>query len=328
MSTIHLYFRTEPTKDRYFKGDRHLIGLIKKLTRRKKTSGIEKVFINLCKGFDQLNVAYDVNLPFKKIKANEPVVVLGNGRYALQGYEQPNPVIAGIALVTHPAEWPGLCKEYPVVKYLQHSEWVNNVYIPYYGVGKCELWPAGVDTEKWSSAGQSNKKFDLLVYNKIMWNETANRQKELRLPILKKLQQFGLSYHEITYGQYHEMAYHNLLQQCKGMVFLCEHESQGFAICEALSMNVPVLAWDQGFWLDPNRFKWGEVNHVPATSVPFFNDKCGIRFKNFQEFDKLIDVFWAGIKNNIFSPREYILENLTLKKSAQRMLQIISSVYK
>jgi hypothetical protein len=327
LKKIHLYFRTEPTKDRYFMGDRHLIRLIKKLTRRKKTSGVEKVFVNLGKGLDQLKVAYDVNLPFEKIKPGEPVVVLGNGKYALDGYKQPNPVIAGIALVTHPAQWPGLCEEYPVAKYLQHSAWTRNIYIPWYGADKCELWAAGIDTEKWSPAGKSIKKFDLLVYNKIMWNKQQTGD-ELRLPILKKIEQSGLSYREITYGQYQETEFHNLLQQCKGMIFLCEHESQGFAICEALSMNVPVLAWDQGFWLDPNRFTWGELNPVPASSVPFFSDKCGMRFGDPQEFDKLIEVFWAGIENNIFNPREYILETLTLKKSAERMLQIIGSVYK
>lgn len=304
-----------------------MIGLLKKIIRRKKISGVEKVFINLCKGLDQLKVAYDINLPFKKIKPAEPVVVLGNGKYALNGYKQTNPVIAGIALVTHPAQWPGLCEEYPVAKYLQHSAWTRNIYIPWYGADKCELWPAGIDTEKWSPAGTSNKKFDLLVYNKIMWNK-QQIDNELRLPILKKIEQLALSYREISYGQYEETAYHNLLSQCKGMVFLCEHESQGFAICEALSMNVPVLAWDQGLWLDPNRFTWGELNPVPASSVPFFNDKCGIRFKKFEDFEKQINIFWDGIKNDIYSPRDYILENLTLKKSAQRMLQIIGSVYR
>ena len=326
MSTIHLYFRTEPTKDRYFKGDRYLIAIIKKLVRSKKIGGVEKVFLNLCKGFDQLRVDYDVNLPFKKIKTNEPVVVLGNGKYALEGYQQINLIIAGIGLMTHPSEWPALCDEYPVVKYLQHSNWANNIYIPYYGVEKCELWPAGIDTEKWSPAKQSNKKFDVLVYNKIRWNKPEFDNK-LRLPILKKLAQLGLTYREIVYGQYNEPEYLDLLKQCRAMIFLCEHESQGLACCEALSMDVPVLAWDQGFCLDPDRFTWNDPA-MPATSIPFFDDRCGMRFNDVEDFEKLVDVFWDGIKNGVFSPRDYILENLTLKKSAQRMLQIISGVYK
>lgn len=326
MNKIHLYFRTIPAKDRFFKGDRHLIRIIKKLVGRDKTSGVKKVFINLCKGFDILKVNYDVNLPFEKIKEGEAVVVLGEGKYALQGYHQPNPVIAGIGLMTHPSEWPKLFTEYPVAKYLQHSLWAMNIYIPYYGIDKCELWPAGVDTKKWAPVTSSSKKFDVLVYNKIMWDKPAN-DTSLKQPILNKLKELNLSYTEITYGEYNEPQYFKLLSQCRSMLFLCEHESQGFACCEALSMNVPVFAWDQGFFLDPNRFVWNDPV-ILATSVPFFDDRCGMRFRDFEDFEKQIGNFWDGVKRSDFKPRNYILENLTLEHSTQRMLDIIEDVYK
>jgi len=326
LQKVHLYFRIEPPKDRFITGDRYLIPLIKKLIRRKKTSGVEKVFFNLCKGFDQLHIDYDINLLFEKIRPGEPVVILGSGKFALKGYRQLNPIVAGIALMTHPSEWPLLCKQYPVVKYLQHSKWANDVYIPYYGVEKCELWPAGIDTEKWAPAKQPGKKFDILVYNKIRWDK-QQMGIELTLPILKKLGQLDLSYHELIYGQYNEDEYFTLLKQCSAMIFLCEHESQGLACCEALSMNVPIIAWDQGFCLDPERFKWND-SVIPATAVPFFDERCGVKFKNFEDFEKVFDGFWNRVKSGGFSPRDYILQNLTLKKSAQRMLEIIASVYK
>jgi hypothetical protein len=137
----------------------------------------------------------------------------------------------------------------------------------------------------------------------------------------------GLSYTEIIYGQYGEAEYFNLLNQCRSMIFLCEHESQGFACCEALSMNMPVFAWDQGFFLDPNRFVWNDPV-IPATSVPFFDDRCGMRFKDFEDFEEQIGGFWDGVKRGDFKPRDYILGNLTLERSAQYMLDIIEDVYK
>lgn len=325
MNRIHLYFRTAPPKDQFIKGDRYVIPFIKNIARKKKISGIEKVFVNLCKGFDLLKVDYDINLSFKKIKSGEPVVVLGTGRYSLHGYDRKNPVIAGIALMTHPSEWPDLFDEYPIAKYLQHSVWVNNIYSRAFGMHRCEVWPAGIDTNKWKPDTPTKKEFDLLVYNKIMWDKAA-RALDLRLPILKLIQQMGLSYREITYGQYDERDYFSLLKKSKAMVFLCEHESQGFACCEALSMDVPVLAWDPGYWLDPNRFAWNDPV-VPATSVPFFDERCGMTFKNYQEFEKKIGVFLKRIHLNDFKPRTYILQNLTLDKSAERMLDIISQVY-
>jgi len=138
----------------------------------------------------------------------------------------------------------------------------------------------------------------------------------------------GLSYTEITYGNYKEADYFELLQQSKAMIFLCEHESQGFACCEALATNVPVFAWNQGQWLDPNRFVWGEIKPVPATSIPFFDDRCGMEFNGLAEFEERIALFWHKVTNHDLNPRSYILENLTLKKSAQKMLDIISGIYK
>lgn len=326
MRTIHLYFRTPPLGYKLFPGDRYIISALRKLIKGRKVSGIEKVFINLCKGLDQLKIDYDINLPFRKIKPDEPVVVLGLGKYALQGYDQHNPVIAGIGLITHPAEWPALFKEYPVTIYLQHSEWAKKIYAAHYGEKYCGIWPAGIDTQRWAPAAAIMKKFDVLIYNKIMWNKEENSI-HLRQPIIDKLNNMGISYREISYGQYNENEYYNLLQQCRAMIFLCEHESQGFACCEALSMNVPVFAWDQGYWLDPNRFEWNDPV-VPATSIPFFDERCGMSFKDIRQFNDQFYTFWNNTINEKYNPRQYILENLTLKKSAERMLEIIRSVYK
>ncbi len=279
----------------------------------------------MCKGFDQLQINYTVNLDFSKIKANEPVIVLGNSHYALQGYKQPNPIIAGIGLMTHPSQWPNLFAEHPVAVYLQHSEWTKNMYMPYFGQENCALWPAGIDTDHWKPT-KKTKKYDFLIYNKIMWDKPQMNRK-LKLPIIKKLKEAGLSYQEITYGSYSEKQYHQLLNESSAMIFLCEHESQGFACCEALSMNVPVLAWDQGLWLDPNRFSYGENKPVSATSIPFFDGRCGEKFNDINSFYTVFNKFYKNVLSENYAPRSYVLENLTLKKSAQKMLELVKSIY-
>jgi hypothetical protein len=326
MSKVHFYFRSPPPQNRFLPGDRFILPPLRKLLKGTRVSGVEKVFINLCKGFDILKLDYDINLQFEKIKPNEPVVVLGNGKYALEGYQQSNPVIAGISLMTHPSQWPNLLQDYPVAKYLQHSEWANNVYIPYFGSDVCQQWPAGIETDKWAPADNPEKKVDFLIYDKIMWDH-EQRNTELKAPIINKINELGLTYRAITYGNYKEVDYLNLLNECKAMIFLCEHESQGFACCEALSMNVPVLAWDQGLCLDPNRFAWNDPV-IKTTSIPFFDERCGQSFKDFNEFNDVITSFWNNVIQDAFKPREYILEHLTLQKSAERMLEIIDSVYK
>jgi hypothetical protein len=325
MSRINLYFRKPPERDRWLPGDGCFIPIIRRLIRKKRVSGVEKVFVNLCKGFDLLKIDYTVNKPFKFIQPDEPVIVLGIGKYALAGYQQPNRIIAGIGLMTHPADWPDLCKDYPVSKYLQHAQWTKNIYLPYYGPDICDLWPAGIDSSRWAPRKGIGKKYDVLVYNKIMW-EKLKTENDLKAPILQKLDFLGLSYKELVYGQYKEADYYDLLQQSRAMIFLCEHESQGFACCEALSMDVPVFAWDQGLWLDKCRFKWNDPV-VPATSIPFFDKNCGMSFVDYSDFENKINLFWEMVTRHAFAPRNYILENLTLERSAQRMLSIVNEVY-
>ncbi|WP_316833121.1 glycosyltransferase family 1 protein [Pedobacter aquatilis] len=295
----------------------------------KTVTGIEKVYLNLCKGFDALGIKYTKNLSFNKIKPEDAVIVLGDelyqGKDLLKSYNKPNKIIAGIGLITHPSEWPELFNDYPVAVYLQHCMWANNLYIKYYGHDKCAEWPAGVDTEKWIPANNIEKKYDFLVYNKIRW-DNENQEITLKKPIIAKLDQANLSYCEIKYGAYLETDYIRLLKQSKAVIFICEHETQGFACCEAMSMDIPILAWNPGFCRDPNRFIWNDAV-IETSTVPFFDHRCGLTFLDFDDFNIKIEYFLQSLNNGEYNPRAYIMENLTLKKSAERMLEIINDVY-
>lgn len=106
------------------------------------------------------------------------------------------------------------------------------------------------------------------------------------------------------------------------MLFLCEHESQGFAYQECLASGVPVLAWNQGWWLDPNRFRWG-TPIVPATAVPFWDQRCGKQFHSIAKFEPALGRFIARLEAGEYRPREYVLEHLTLEKCARDYVTIL-----
>ena len=289
------------------------------LNQKLRIDGIELVFINLCKGLELLGINFEKNLSFNKLQIDDIVIILGNGTNCLNGYNKPNPIIAGIGLMNHPSEWPNLFHDYPVQVYLQHSDWALEIYKKVYHES-CEIWPVGIDSNKWKPISSFKTK-DIIIYDKIRFNRKRQLENIL-MPIEKFLIHNNISYEIIQYGFYKQSQYFRLLDQAKAMLFLCEHESQGMAYQQALSMNVPILAWDQGKWLDPNRFKWGDVN-TNATSVPYFDDRCGLRFKSIDEFDIVFTRFWKLVNINYFLPREYITEYLTLEKSAERMLEII-----
>ncbi|MBB2144095.1 glycosyltransferase family 1 protein [Pedobacter sp. LMG 31464] len=320
-----IYFKEEPRKDSFIYGDRYLILLIKKILFPKKVSSLERVFINLCKGFDFLKVEYIKNLPFHKIRKDDRIITLGIGKSALKGYKKSNKIIAGIGLMTHPSNWPNLFKEYPISVYLQHSEWTAAIYNRWYGENHCKIWPAGIDTNFWKPKENSTKKH-LLLYVKFLWNKEENEVK-LLAPIELFLKDKQISYKIIRYGSYSLTDYKELLQESIGMIFLCEHESQGLAYQEAMSMNVPILAWDKGVWLDSNRFDWGEKELVPASSAPYFSEECGEKFHNLLSFKSIFNQFYAKSTLHEYSPRNYVINNLSLEKSASKMLEIIKEVY-
>jgi glycosyltransferase involved in cell wall biosynthesis len=183
----------------------------------------------------------------------------------------------------------------------------------------------GIETEKWKPQLPILKEFDFLIYNKIRWNK-KDRTMDLLDPIKKILLQKKLTYCELVYGSYKSADYFRLLGKSRAMIFLTEHESQGIAYQECLSMNVPILAWDEQKLVDPNYKIWNDADHL-VTSVPYFDDRCGIKFKDFNQFEYFLPLFIKKLDNNEFSPRSYIMENLTLETSAEKMLEIIEDVY-
>jgi hypothetical protein len=324
MGRICLYYRNPPERDRWLPGDRFIRPMLRRAIGGPwQPSGVDKVFINLALGLDRLGVHYLVNPPFGALHEDDRVGVLGRGRYALDGYDRPYPIVAGIGLMTHPSEWSDLCEQYPVVRYLQHSTWATEVYKRYFG-DKCGTWPVGIDTHAWMPANPRNKKFDFLIYDKIRW------QRETLVPRLldavkAELARRSLSFMKIRYGRYKEKQYRAALQSCHSMIFLCEHESQGLAYQECLAAGVPVLAWDQGCCLDPNRFKWGQPI-IPATSVPYFDERCGVRFRDIGEFPKKLTEFLDLQRSKAFAPRDYVSETLSLEKCSANYLRILEQV--
>ena len=210
------------------------------------------------------------------------------------------------------------------MRYLQHSEWANTIYKPYFG-NRCGVWPVGIDTSTYAP-NSTIKDLDVLLYDKVQWNRPKH-DRTLVQPIRDSLTRRKLKFAELRYGKYTDVEYRQLLARSRTMIFLCEHESQGLAYQECLSCDVPILAWDQGWWLDPNRFRWGTPN-VPASSVPFFDTRCGEKFKEFADFEHKLDVFLNRLRRQEFEPRNYILKNLSLEQCSQRFLGILEDAHK
>lgn len=313
--TVLLFYRDFEV-DKWFPGDRYLKRMIRPaynlFNRRKKVSGFLTNFRLLVKALRQQG--YEVHVNNRSLARRNPEHPVGLTGYpaVLDGWNLSNPAVLGRGLYDHPSQAPGLMDDPRNRFYLVGSEWVRELFAPYYG-SKCVIWFAGLDLEKWYDTRNDPKTIDVLLYDKIHWERERYRRKLVE-PIMERLQRRGLTVEVLQYGLYDYPAYRAALSASRSMIFLGEHETQGFAYQEALASNVPVLAWDQGWWLDPTRLKF-ENRPIRATSVPYFSEECGDRFRNLDEFDEALDRFWSRIGD--FEPRAYVERELSLKKSAE-----------
>jgi hypothetical protein len=118
--------------------------------------------------------------------------------------------------------------------------------------------------------------------------------------------------------RYDEEDYLYWLQKSKYGIILDAHESQGFAIEEALSCNVPLLVWNVKFMSQEYKSRYDDI---PATTVDYFDERCGEIFYEQNELEAKFEEFTN--KLDTYSPREYILENLSCEKCCERFLSII-----
>lgn len=325
MIKLNLFYE-EPNPDRWFKYDRYLRKVIRRIIRGKeKIGGVQLVAIALIKGLDQLQIPYRFNdYRYAKKNQHELIGVIGKPHLIFEKRFK-NPILFGAGVFSHPIECPDLFSRYSnVKKMLVPGKWMEEMCRPYYG-DKVSTWPVGIDTSIWNEQLKNEElSTDFLIYDKTRW-EHLKYEEELINPIIANLEALNLTHELIRYGQYN---HHNLktkLARCKAVIFLCEHETQGQAYQQILATNTPILAWDRGgYWQDP--LFYPKIQFEPVSAVPYWDERCGLKFKEASEFISTLERFLNVLKQGGFSPQKYIEENLTLQICAQKYAEIYTKL--
>ena len=280
------------------------------------------MFLNLCAGLDRLKIPYRVNnYRYIDRHPDELACIIGKP-HVLDKASWRNPIMFGAAVYSHPISDPDLLKRLPVRKVLVPGEWMRQMWEPYYGDAVI-AWPVGIDTESWKPDFHAEKTFDFLLYDKVLW-EHQSYEHTLLEPIRQELRHRRFRYSELRYGYYQEETFREKLRRCRAMIFLCEHETQGIAYQEALACGIPILAWDRGgYWRDPE-FYPHRVKFGPVTSVPYWDERCGRTFADAAGFPEKLSQFYADLTH--YSPRSYILQNLTLEICARKYVGHVQKV--
>ena len=132
--------------------------------------------------------------------------------------------------------------------------------------------------------------------------------------------------HTYKYGSYTEANYVRDLQRARFMVVLDAHESQGYALEEAMSCNIPLFVMDATSMYDEVNERGSSVyaylrpKKLTATSVPYWSDKCGVRFTDLSQRPAAFEDFTKKLDAGEFAPREYVLETLSPAVCMRRIL--------
>ena len=192
-------------------------------------------------------------------------------------------------------------------KIIAPSEWVKNKFITKFNLpeDKLAVWPVGI--EEFNNIREVN--YDCLIYFK--------RRDQSELDTVKKfLVSNGLSYRMVEYGTYGEDGFKQLVNSAKFCFLINGTESQGIAVQEIMSMGVPIIAWDIKEWLDQ-----GESYRVPATSIPYWDERCGEVFFNIEDLEVTFSKFYATLDQ--YDPKAFIKDNLSFECSVKTLLDIL-----
>ena len=270
-------------------------------------NGPHKVVNNLIKSLDQekidyaINeekyehnflVQYDATAHEKHSKIEQDTTIIGPQVWLFDGYGQ--------FLIENQNYYK---------KIIAPSEWVKNKFITKFNLpeDKLAVWPVGI--EQFDNIREPN--YDCLIYFK--------RRDQSELDAVKKfLVSNGLSYRMVEYGTYGEDGFKQLVNSAKFCFLINGTESQGIAVQEIMSMGVPIIAWDIKEWLDQ-----GEAYRVPATSIPYWDERCGEVFFSKDELEETFSKFYATI--NEYDPKSFIRDNLSFKKTIEKLMEIFNA---
>ena len=192
-------------------------------------------------------------------------------------------------------------------KIIAPSQWVKDKFINKFSLpeDKVAVWPVGI--EEFDNIREPN--YDCLIYFK--------RRNQSELDAVKKfLVGNDLSYRMVEYGTYGEDGFKQLVNSAKFCFLINGTESQGIAVQEIMSMGVPIIAWDIKEWLDQ-----GEAYRVPATSIPYWDKRCGEVFFIIDDLEVTFSKFYATLDQ--YDPKAFIKDNLSFECSVKTLLDIL-----
>ena len=221
-------------------------------------------------------------------------------------------LVAGPANALFPEEADNILLDPAIDLLIVPSVWVRNLYFASAPqlVPKTYVCPSGVDVEMWKPS-DAPRDPQCVIY----WKSGDEKFCEEVEAIVESR---ALEAIRIRYGHYKASEYREVLDKSAFGVFLSSFETQGLALAEAWSMDVPTLVWDPRA-----QASWRGRSFTSGSSAPYLTDATGAAWTSSRELSECLDD--AIRHRERFHPREWVLNHMTDAVCAERLLKTIQT---
>lgn len=223
-------------------------------------------------------------------------------------------LLAGPNLVEFPSDRRDLITAPEIDVYITTDNSTRDLYVedcPELS-GRCQPWPAGVDTGYWQPIVNRADRHTVLVYIK---PEPGPVDPQI---IATKLKQLGYQVEIMQYGFYTHDHYLQALQHAQVMVGFSQSESQGIAWAEAWSADVPTL-------IVRNEVTTRRHKTYRSSTSPYLSSQTGMFFDDPLDFERVFN-YWK-MNRDKFNPRQWVVDNLSDERSAQKLCKLAEIGY-
>ncbi len=279
------------------------------------------VMNSMRRGLSKVHRDYNVN-PDKVAAVKENVLVLANIDAGLQAYRwKQQKKIATLLLGPNIVGYVTECDSFtswPLIDaYLINSEWPMKNFLRFNpALGRhMRPWYSGVDENMWKPScpfSQKNSQI-VLLYRK--------NNEDISDRVQQCLERLGYQVISLTYGHYTHEQLKQALEAAKFAVFVSRSESQGIALAEAWSMDVPVLAWNP-----KGSVSYLGYEYLDVSSCPYMNPWVGKEWVQVEELEEMVAHF-SEISAE-FQSRRWVLLHMTDKVSVEQLLVQLRGVQK
>jgi hypothetical protein len=213
---------------------------------------------------------------------------------------------AGPTNAFHPDECGAILRLPEIDRLIVASPWVLDLYreLAPALAAKMRVCPTGVDAEYWQPSGHAPARAAVL-YRKVA-------DAGFSAAVADRLGAAGFFVRQIDYGKYGRDDLRAALDGASVAVFLSPFETQGLALAEAWSMNVPTLAWDPRAAAE-----WRGFQFRAGSSAPYLTVETGRRWRTLDELAALLAA------PPVTQARAWVLEHMTDVVCARRLYDLL-----